>query len=85
MRLHIGEVRRQLVSHNLVCPSGPQGLCPSGDATANHNLARHEGGHLPPGEYRWAFDKGCNAVGIQGLGSTRSTAHHGIAGHPRGR
>src|SRR6202011_2697565 len=40
MRLHIGEVRRQLVSHNLVCPSGPQGLCPSGDATANHHLER---------------------------------------------
>jgi integrase len=35
------------------------------------------GGHLPLGEYRWAFDKGCNAVGIQGLvphGLRRTTA-----------
>jgi integrase len=26
-----------------------------------------KGGHLPLGEYRWAFDKGCAAVGIEGL------------------
>jgi integrase len=26
-----------------------------------------KGGHLPLGEYRWAFDKGCVAVGIEGL------------------
>jgi len=28
---------------------------------------RSRGGHLPLGEYRWAFDKACNAVGIEGL------------------
>jgi integrase len=26
-----------------------------------------KGGHLPLGEYRWAFDKACRAVGIEGL------------------
>lgn len=30
-------------------------------------FASRKGGHLPLGEYRWAFDKACAAVGIEGL------------------
>ena len=46
---------------------------------------RQRGGLLLIEEYRRAFDKGCAAVGIEGLVPHGLRAHHGITGDQRGR
>jgi hypothetical protein len=56
----------------------PQGRAAQRSQRARVPLAA--GGHLPLGEYRWAFDNACEAVGINGL-VPRLEAHHGVTRH----